>query len=139
MTRKPRWRRDIRARTQAMLATLGETPVQIAASLERSGVRATPRSSGDCAIAVFLNAVLVADPNVEAVRVGGTEIILKPSSRWHRGVRIRLSEPLRDFVCSFDAGKFPELTRAPGVDSIDSIDSIDRSTSALNASSKSGE
>jgi hypothetical protein len=125
MARTRGWRRELRQNTEAFLESLGETPVQIAANLERSGVRATPRDSGDCAIAVFLHATLATHPTVHAVTVTGTEVILSPTRRRHRVMRVRLSEPLRRFVCSFDYGAFPQLTRAPGADTTTTTDPLD--------------
>ncbi len=110
------WRRDVRESTRTVLASLGETSAQIAASLDRSGVRAMPRDPNDCAIAVFLNAVLAVHPDVRAVRVTGTEVTLCPTQWWHAAVRIRLSAPLRHFVSSFDLGTFPQLMRTSEVD-----------------------
>jgi hypothetical protein len=109
------WRRDLRASTRAVLASLGDDPRQVAAYLERSGVSATPRDPGDCAIAVFLGAVLATDPCVRSIRVTGTEVVLVPDRRWHRAVAIKLSETLRHFVSLFDAGEFPQLMRTRGL------------------------
>jgi hypothetical protein len=110
------WRRDVRESTRTVLASLGETSAQIAASLDRSGVRAMPRDPNDCAIAVFLNAVLAVHPDVRAVRVLGTEVMLCPERWWHPVVRVSLSTPLRHFVSSFDLGSFPQLIRTSEVD-----------------------
>ncbi len=109
-------RRDLEERTQAVLASLGETSAQIATSLDRSGVRAMPRDPNDCAIAVFLNAVLAVHPDVRAVRVLGTEVRLCPERWWHPVVRVSLSAPLRHFVSSFDLGTYPQLMRTSEVD-----------------------
>jgi hypothetical protein len=114
MTGAAHWRRDLRASTRAVLASLGDDPRQIAASLEKSGVRATPRDTNDCAIAVFLGAVLATDPCVRSVWVSGHQVVLSPTQRWHRCVTIRLPESLRRFVSLFDRGEFPQLMRTRG-------------------------
>ncbi len=112
-------RRDLRENALALMASLGETTQQIATSLQRSGVRATPRNPSDCAIAVFLGAVLASDSRVGSVYVTGSKVMLSPAKSWQRLVTIRLSAPLGDFISSFDLGTFPELTRTAVVVSSD--------------------
>jgi hypothetical protein len=112
-------RRDLRENALALLASLGDTTQQIATSLERSGVRATPRNPSDCALAVFLGAVLASDPRIRSVYVTGYVVMLCPAQWWHPDVRITLSAPLRHFVSSFDRGSFPQLMRTSGGESSD--------------------
>ncbi len=94
------------------MVSLGETTQQIATSLERSGVRATPRNPSDCAIAVFLGAVLASDFRVGSVYVTGSKVMLTPAKSWQRLVTIRLSAPLCEFISSFDLDTFPQLMRS---------------------------
>ena len=108
-------RRVLRDSTRELLAALGEDPAQVAAYLQESGVRGTLRHRGDCAIAVFLNAVLASDPDVRSVTVTSDEVVLRRPQWWRPGIRVSLPEPLRRFVSLFDAGEFPGLTRRAAV------------------------
>lgn len=106
------WSRSLRGQVQQVLGSLGDHPVQIAQQLEMAGVRGTPSHPEDCAIAVYLSAVIGADPDVHRVKVTYEHVVIS-SARWYRPrVTVRLSRPLQSFIASFDRGRYPQLTRA---------------------------
>lgn len=111
MPRATPWRRALRAHVQEVLASLGNGPDEIARQLEEAGVRGTPHNQEDCAIAVYLSAVVGADPEVRRLRVRCERVVVE-SPRWYRHrVSVRLSRPLQEFVACFDHGIYPQLTR----------------------------
>jgi hypothetical protein len=104
--------RGLQDRVEKVLGSLGGDPAQIARRLEEAGVRGTPLEQEGCAIAVYLSAVVGADPEVGGLRVGPKHVVIS-SSRWYRHrVTVRLSSPLQEFIARFDAGCYPRLTWA---------------------------
>jgi len=104
-------RRELRDRVAEMLGTLGDDPEEVSRQLELASVRGTQRDPRDCAIALFLSAVLGADPSVRSLRVFNDRVVILPTRRWLGQVVVRLSEALRLFVAGFDRGRYPQLTR----------------------------
>lgn len=120
MIRTPSPRRQLEADTRVLLSSLGDDPVQIAATLDAFGVRATPGDPWGCAIAVFLHALLSGERGVASISVTNTEVRLNPPTPWRRSAHVLLSDPLRQFVSSFDVEGFPALVRgetrrSPGI------------------------
>lgn len=92
-----------------MLRSLGNDPTTIARRLRDLGVRGTPGSTTECAIARFLSAVVAADPGVRMLKVYRDSITVVPSRWWRLDRVVELGEPLCRFVARFDEGGFPEL------------------------------
>jgi hypothetical protein len=94
-----------------LLEELGSTAEEVSRSLQRSGVKATPRSETDCALAVYLSAVLGSDPRVASVKVSSTAVIVRRRSIWRPPTIVTLPAPCRNFVAAFDSDGYPELIR----------------------------
>lgn len=94
----------------AFLVGLGSSGVEVAARLAREGVRGVPGDTDDCAVAVYLHAVLGPDDQVRSVKVAGGAVAVSRCRR--RGVSVPLPEPVRAFIGEFDKGRFPTLVRA---------------------------
>lgn len=92
----------------AALATLGETPNQVAANLQALGFRGTRADSDDCPLVHYLAAVF---PQVHTILVGGLD------AHFYSGFGVdtlELSVPhtagTKAFLDRFDsAGAYPEL------------------------------
>lgn len=97
----------------AFLVGLGSTGVEIAARLAREGVRGVPGDTDDCAVAVYLHAVLGPDHQVRSVTVNDGAVAVSRCRR--RGISVPLPEPVRAFIGEFDKGRFPVLVRAGDV------------------------
>lgn len=84
--------------TLKLLADLGTTAEQIAASLKEMGVTGDHRS-GSCPVANFLNRQ--GDDKTYSVGMA----VIYPGAE----VYISSPEPIRQFVWEFDGGKYPDL------------------------------
>ena len=112
MPRSTQGRRALRAQAAHMLCSLGDSGEAIAQQLETAGVRGSPGKAWDCALAVYLSAVVAADPRVRAVYVGPERVFIKGHfPRWWPWIGIPLSKPLRSFVADFDKRAYPMLVR----------------------------
>jgi hypothetical protein len=107
------WRSELRGQVRDLFGSLGNDASGVARRLEEAGVRGTPRDSGDCAIAVYLSAVVCTDPAVRALKVTADRVIVTRASRWRPPITVSLPVPLRSFVASFDRDCYPQLTRTP--------------------------
>ncbi len=112
---------DLELKHQAgdLLGGLGSCRTDVAIALRNVGVRGIPKDSQDCAVAVYLRAVLGTDPRVQSFTVGRVAVKLHTSERrqWtHRPsfVRVRLPDPVRQFISAFDEGFYPDLIREGG-------------------------
>lgn len=106
-----RWRRRLRTDVGQLLCGLGEDAADVARRLEAAGVRGTPRDVRDCAIAVYLSAVLCADPDVRGLDVMADGIVISPTRRWAPSISVGLTPPVRMFVAGFDRNDYPGLIR----------------------------
>ncbi len=104
-------RATVRRQTAELLGTLGDTPSRVAATLAAAGVRGTPANSRECAIAVYLDAVVRADSRVRGVKVCKSEVLVERTGWWRRSVVVPLPTAVRQFIAAFDARTFPELLR----------------------------
>jgi hypothetical protein len=111
--------RQLKAQVEQLLAGLGNSPGQVAASLCQEGVWGIPNDARSCAVASYLGAVLGADPRVRSLTTGqslvkvvvdGPVAFLPPAV-----ARVRLPQPVRQFIAAFDQGMFPMLVRVPVV------------------------
>ena len=108
--------RQLKRQVGDLLVGLGSTPDEVASSLEASGVRGTPRSNRNCPIALYLSAVMGADPRVRSVTVGHCSMVIAlatPDLRPAGRLLVQLPKPVRRFVSAFDALKYPENVRRP--------------------------
>jgi hypothetical protein len=111
----PRRRRAaIRRQTQDLLAQLGPDTETIVRRLGGAGVRGTPTNAEHCAVAMYLRAVMTADPRVRSVSVGNTSVMVSPPQGWRRSVAVSLPPPVRRFIEAFDDRRFPQLERMEG-------------------------
>jgi hypothetical protein len=95
-----------------VLRSLGDHEHEIAQRLEAAGVRGSPGKMTDCALAVYLSAVVASDPRVRAVYVGNERVFIKGNRpSWWPWIGIPLSKPLRAFVAGFDKRAYPTLMR----------------------------
>ncbi len=105
------WRRDLRRHTAEMLQSLGRDTSNVAARLRELGVRGLPGDPSSCAVAVYLSAVIGADPAVKNVKVMPARVVLTPARRWRPPVVVSLPEAVRSFISAFDRNAMPELVR----------------------------
>jgi hypothetical protein len=103
-------RRALRAEVAHELRSLGDSKDEVAERLEAAGVRGMPGSVRECALAVYLSAVVAADARVGAVLVGEQRTFLKLDGRW-RYLGVSLPRGLRAFVHDFDRHRYPALVR----------------------------
>ncbi len=111
----PRRRRAaIRRQTLDLLSDLGGDVETIVEHLDTAGVRGTPTNAEHCVVAVYLRAVMTADPRVRTVSVGNTSVMVSPPQGWRRSVAVSLPGPVRRFIEAFDERRFPQLERSEG-------------------------
>lgn len=108
------WRWSLVRRTRCLLADLGPTPDAVAHSLFVTEVRGQPGDPGDTPVGAFVSAVVGADPDVESVAVGMSEITITRRTRWRRQVTVRCPVAIQRFLEAFDAGCYPRLVRGHG-------------------------
>ncbi|HEX4244691.1 MAG TPA: hypothetical protein VHY77_03915 [Acidimicrobiales bacterium] len=110
-------RRQLRKQIGHLLADLGTSHDEVAASLQRAGVRAVPRNPGGCAIALYLGAVLGTDSRIHSITVGTN--CLKASTLqstpfyFYGTMLVPVPKPVGQFITAFDEGRYPELVRVP--------------------------
>lgn len=104
-------RATVRQQAEQLLGALGDNPGRVAGSLAGAGVRGLPANSRECAVAVYLGAVVGADDRVRGVKVCKSEVLVERAGWWHRSVVVPLPAPVRQFITAFDARTYPELLR----------------------------
>lgn len=105
-------RETIRKHTAQLLESLGTTQSQVAGSLLANDVHGTPSDPQGCAVAVYLKAVIGADPEVRSVHVSRSDAIIDTARWWRPRIVVRLPDSVRRFVAAFDERRYPELVRA---------------------------
>ncbi len=107
--------RQLKKHSTSLLAELGDSPEEVAASLEAAGVLGVPGSNRSCAIALYVGALMGTHPRVRSVAVGQCSLVvnlvtadLRPAGR----LAVQLPKPVRRFVAGFDAGCYPMLNRS---------------------------
>jgi len=103
-------RTAIREQARQLLRGLGEDADRVASALGTEGVRGKPHNPRGCAVAVYVGAVVAADPRVYSVSVDNARLHIRTRPRWARPIGVRLPPAVRQFIVAFDAGKFPALT-----------------------------
>jgi hypothetical protein len=114
--RRPRRqdRRELGRQTAGLLGTLGDDPGTVASTLAAAGVKGQPANARDCALAVYLRAVMEGDTRVGTVRVFHDRLVISSPGRFrHHRVPVMLPAAVRSFVAGFDAQQYPELVRPP--------------------------
>ncbi len=106
-----RWRRGVRGRVARELASLGNDAAEVAQRLQSAGVAGTPSDAEDCAIAMYLSAIVAADPAIRTLRVSTTRVVVFPARRWQPAFTVALPDAVRAFIAGFDARKYPRLIR----------------------------
>jgi|ERR1700730_12900818 hypothetical protein len=111
--------RQIKKQTTGLLAALGGSPEEVAASLQAAGVQGVPKNNRSCALALYLAAVMGSEPRIRSVAVGHCSLLINlvgPQDRRPAGrLLVQLPKPVRQFVAAFDARRYPAITRAPSV------------------------
>ncbi len=114
MPRSTDGRRELRAHVAHELRALGDTHDEVARRLEGAAVRGTPGDVTDCALAVYLSAVVAADPRVRCLYVGPVRVFIRRDRpRWWPWIGVGLPKALCRFVEHFDRGAYPALVRVP--------------------------
>ena len=111
MYRPAHGRRALRAEVRQELRSLGASKDDVARRLEAAGVRGRPGKVADCALAVYLSAVVGSDPRVRTVRVLPSRVVIAPNTPWRRPLTVALPKALRRFVTDFDRHDYPLLVR----------------------------
>lgn len=101
---------DLGRQTVDLVRGLGDGPAAVAESLAEAGVHGVPADARQCAMAMYLRAVMQADARVASVRVFHDRVVVATPGqfRQHRVV-VPLPAPVRAFVSGFDAQRYPEL------------------------------
>ena len=95
-----------------LLKTLGADAGSVATSLAAAGVKGQPADARQCALAVYLHAVMDGDPRVASVRVFHDRLVIgSPGRLRQRRVVVSLPAAVRAFVAGFDAQRYPVLVR----------------------------
>ncbi len=114
--------RRIRKRAGALLDGLGRDPDEVAAALAAAGVRGVPRSNSSCAVALYAQAVLRADPRIRSVAVGPCTLVLTltraDGTRPGGKLVVQLPRPVRGFVAGFDSRRYPDVVRGAQPDAL---------------------
>jgi hypothetical protein len=107
--------RQLKLQTRALLADLGRSPDEVARSLEAAGVSGVPMDNRKCAVALYLSALMGADPRVRSVNVGRCSLLIgtaaPPEFRPSGRLLVQLPKPVRQFVAAFDDRHYPAVTR----------------------------
>lgn len=103
--RRTRLGREVRS----LLASLGRTRSEVAATLEAAGVKGAPCDAGRSPLGLYLAAVIGADPAVRAVRVGDRSVSVHLRAWWRASVLVDLPFAAREFMIAFDQACYPGL------------------------------
>jgi hypothetical protein len=109
--------RQLRRQAGSLLAGLGDSPDEVAESLRSAGVQGVPHDNRSCALALYVSAVMGADPRISSILVGQCALqlgMVRPIDRRPAGrLLVQLPKPVRHFVAQFDAHTFPLIVREP--------------------------
>jgi hypothetical protein len=107
------WRWDLRHRTEQLLAGLGSSASEVASRLRGYGVRGMPGSLEECALAIFLQGQIGAEPRVGPVVVMHSSVLIFPERAKNWPVVVGLPRALRRFIEAFDRGIYMDLVSRP--------------------------
>lgn len=102
--------RRLGAEVRRLLADLGPTPGDVAASLEAAAVRGVPFQATLSPVGALLRAVVGADPDVEALTVR-TDVVRMTVRRHRSPVTVPFPRPVRVFLAAFDVRCYPGLVQ----------------------------
>ncbi|HEX4243952.1 MAG TPA: hypothetical protein VHY77_00175 [Acidimicrobiales bacterium] len=109
--------RALGEQTAELLAGLGTSRGEVAASLCDAGVWGTRNDPRCCAVASYLGAVLGADPRVRSLTTGQSQVKIIVNGRVRllpsSVVRVPLPPSVAQFIVAFDRGVYPMLVRGP--------------------------
>jgi hypothetical protein len=99
---------DITTRAADLLAALGDTETQVAATLKAAGITGRRGHCGACPIAVY---VLKSDLGCYHVDVDGEAVFLwfTADDNVQHIETVDLPDPVTDFITHFDLGRYDEL------------------------------
>lgn len=103
------WRWDLRRRTGQALEGLGSSASDVAGRLRGYGVKGTPGSFEECALALFLQGLIGAEPRVSSVVVMHSSVLIYPDRERSWPVVVGLPRALRRFIEAFDRGIYTDL------------------------------
>jgi len=108
--------RRLKKETIGVLAGLGASSDEVAASLQAADVRGVPKDNRSCAVAVYLTSLMGSEPSIRSVTVGHCSLLVHlvgPEERPAGHLLVQLPKPVRQFVAAFDALQYPAVTRPP--------------------------
>ena len=98
---------------ERLLADLGPTDADVAATLTAAGVKGTPGSDRGGALARYLNAVVTFDTYITGVLVGDREVTVRCTRWWRRDVVVPSPSCVRRFMFRFDNCDYMDLLAFP--------------------------
>jgi hypothetical protein len=104
--------RTLKRHTNDLLVGLGDTPDEVAESLQAAGVRGVPRDNRSCAVAVYVSALMGSEPRIRSVAVGHCALSISMVTPDHRPagrLMVQLPKPVRRFVAAFDGDAYPSV------------------------------
>jgi hypothetical protein len=93
------------------LVGLGSTESEVARTLRSAGIEGTKKSARDCALALYLRAVVTGDMRVGSIVVWGPTIVVHRTGGLRLPIRLAVPGPVRTFIAGFDQGDYPEMLR----------------------------
>jgi len=114
-------RQMLRTSLRQLLAELGSTRSEVAQTLRSAGIKGTKKSARDCALALYLRAVVTGDMRVGSVVVWGPTVVVHRSGGLRLPIRLPVPDPVQAFISGFDRGEFPELLRDGDVGTSDGL------------------
>lgn len=106
-------RAQLRDQLEELLASLGPTDTDVAATLAASGVKGYPSSNRGSAIPRYLNAVVAFDHRVAAVLVSSHDVSIMCTHWWVPDVVVATPASVRRFIVRFDCLDFADLLALP--------------------------
>jgi hypothetical protein len=107
--------RELKKQTNTLLAGLGSSSDEVAASMQAAGISGSPKNNRSCAVALYVSALMGAEPRIRSVTVGHCSLLIHlaapPEFRPAGRLLIQLPKPVRQFVAAFDAEQYPMITR----------------------------
>jgi len=106
-------RAHLRDQLEGLLASLGPTDADVAATLAVAGVKGFPSSNRGSAMARYLNAVVAFDCRVAAVLVSSRDVTIMCAHWWVPDVVVPTPASVQRFIVRFDCLDFVELLALP--------------------------
>ena len=106
-------RAHLRDQLEGLLASLGPTDADVAATLAVAGVKGFPYSNRGSAMARYLNAVVAFDSRVAAVLVSSRDVTIMCNHWWVPDVVVPTPASVRRFIVRFDCLDFADLLAIP--------------------------